>query len=173
MAGRGVDATAKDLASANQMIVKAMVDYVEDKSKIAAAEVRPNAKRFITDKLRTSTYLNNFHMNIENKIVQVDEYFSGEFVTDTTDASAGKTWRMKFTIDADVPPPGSTQTPHLGYQIELNGTKKQVGHIFVDSLKIGRPATNISLNETKSEEVSVKLPNDDTVKYYYVVGKLK
>jgi hypothetical protein len=173
MAERGLNVTAKDLPSANQMIVKAMVDYVEDKYKLAAAEIRPNGKRFIVDKLKTSTYLNNFHTNIDSKIVQVDECFSGEFVVDTMDASAGTTWRLKFRIDADVPPPDSTQTPHLGYEIELNGTKKQVGHVFVDSLKTGRPATNIRLNESKSEQVATNLPNGDKVAYHYVVGRLQ
>ena len=80
---------------------------------------------------------------------------------------------MKFTIDADVPPAGSKQKPHIGYEISVNGTKKQVGHTFFTGLTIGRPELGINLVECNQEESKKTLPNGDTMEWSFVCWKLQ
>lgn len=165
------DEDASDLATANKMVVKDFEVYLEGMKKCRAA-VPPGSVKVIIEKLMNSQYLTQFYSKLTEKIVQVDFSFSGTIVQGTSVNRVGDIWRMKFTIDADVPPSGSTQKPHIGYEISLNGAKKQVGHKFFTGLNIGRPGVGISLSECNREESKITLPNGDEMEWLFVCWKL-
>ena len=165
-----VDEDASDLATANRMVVNDFQMYL-DKMKQDRASIPPGSTRAIIDKLINSQHLTNFHATLNEKIVQVDFDFSGTVVQSTTVNREGDTWRLKFRIDADVPPVGSTQKPHIGYEISLNGVKKQVGHKFVNSLNIGRPGLDVDMVVGHREGSQTTLPNGDTMEWSIVCWK--
>ena len=143
--------------------------------KIYRTPIPPGATREIITKLLNSPRLTNFHTNLNDKIVQVDFSFSGTIVQGTSVNGVGDTWCIIFKIDADVPPAGSSQRPHIGYEIILDGKKKQVGHKFCENLTIGRPGLNESLIKHSEESSSspMTLPNGDTMKWSFVSWKTK
>ncbi|UJR17578.1 hypothetical protein I4U23_004474 [Adineta vaga] len=161
------DQDAPDLATANTMVVKDFQNYLE-KMKTVRAPVPPGATKAIIEKVLNSSYLTNFHRNLTDRIVQVDFSLSGTIVQGTSVNCVGDTWRLKFTIDADVPPTGSKQKPHIGYEISLDGAKKQVGHKFCNSLSIGRPGLGVNLIKHDGEDSSMILPNGDTMEWAFV-----
>ncbi len=165
------DEDAPDLATANKMVVKDFQTYLE-KMKNDRVPVPPGAARAIIEKLMNSQYLTNFYRKLNDKIVQIDFSFSGTVVQGTSVNRVGDTWRLKFTIDADVPPAGSKQKPHIGYEISLNGTKKQVGHKFFGGLTIGRPGLGLDLVDCDREESKTTLPNGDTMEWSFVCRRL-
>ena len=116
------DEDASDLATANRMVVKDFENYLKNLIENRAV-VPPGSTRAVIEKLTSSQHLTNFHNKINDNIVQVDFSFSGTVVKGTQVNTVGDTWNMKFTIDADVPPAGSKQKPHIGYEISLNGKK--------------------------------------------------
>lgn len=165
------DEVAPDLTTANRMVVKDFERYLE-KMKSDRAPVPPAATRTILEKLTNADYLTGFHKKLVNdKIVQVDFSFEGTIVQGTSVNAVGDTWRLKFTIDADVPPAGSAQKPHIGYEISLDGLKKQVGHKFVNGLNIGRPGLGISMTDCYHEKSSTTLNNGDTIQWSFVGWK--
>jgi hypothetical protein len=165
------DEDAPDLATANKMVVNDFQTYLEQ-IKNARAVIPPGSTKAIIEKVKNLQYLTNFHSNLNEKIVQADFSFSGTVVQGTSVNSAGDTWRLKFRIDADVPPPGSEQKPHIGYEISLNGVKRQVGHKFVTSLTTGRPGLGVGLVECHREESQATLPNGDKMEWSFVCWKL-
>ncbi|KAJ5263534.1 hypothetical protein N7478_011139 [Penicillium angulare] len=48
---------------------------------------------------------------------------------------------VEVKLDVDIPPPNSTQKPHIGFEVKLNGKLWGNGHIWVDEnvLHAGRP----------------------------------
>jgi hypothetical protein len=167
------DEDASDLATANRMVVTDFQTYLE-KMKNDRVPVPPGATRAIIEKLMNSQYLTNFYRKLNDKIVQIDFSFSGTVVQGTSVNRVGDTWRLKFTIDADVPPAGSKQKPHIGYEISLDGKKKQVGHKFFTGLTIGRAGLDVDLVDCDREESKSKetLPNGDTMEWSFVCRRL-
>jgi hypothetical protein len=166
------DASKLDLAAANRMVVKDFQTFMEN-MKTNRVPAPPGAARMILDKLMNSQYLTNFYSKLNDKIVQADFSFSGTIVQGTSVNRVGDTWRIKFTIDADVPPAGSQQKPHIGYEISVDGTKKQVGHKFFTGLTVGRPGLGVDLVEHGREESKATLPNGDTMEWSFVYWRLR
>jgi len=73
-------------------------------------------------------------------------------------------WRIRITIDADIPPPSSTQGKHIGFGVDFKGTPKVTGHIWCDAVPRGRPGTGVSMREnTITDRETTVLPNGDQV----------
>ena len=132
------DVNEKILAQANERIVQRMLSYAEvmHHSWSTAVLIPEQAIKRIHEALQTSNASNNFEeLNRDHMVVQVDEIFS-----DTR--ADGTLWSITFSIDADIPPEGSRQTPHFGITIERDkGLYRNVGHVFVtEQIPYGRGA---------------------------------
>ena len=56
-------------------------------------------------------------------------------------------YTLQTMLDVDIPPPHSTQKPHFGFEVKLNGLRVGNGHIWlpVGALKASRPAPGTPL----------------------------
>ena len=61
----------------------------------------------------------------------------------------GERYRLTCMLDVDIPPPGSTQAPHFGWEIEVNGSRVGNGHVWLPNgvLTAGRPPPGVELDE--------------------------
>ncbi|KAI9719774.1 MAG: hypothetical protein M1812_003262 [Candelaria pacifica] len=87
--------------------------------------------------------LGNLHKNAQTKsamVVQVDITYAGT-------RGNKSTYELHIMLDVDVPPAGSTQAPHIGWEVKLNGQRMGNGHDWlpVGEFKIGRPAPGSEL----------------------------
>ncbi|KAI9700802.1 MAG: hypothetical protein M1836_002171 [Candelina mexicana] len=85
----------------------------------------------------------NLYKNAQAKsgmVVQVDVTYNGK-------RGNGGKYDVHIMLDVDVPPPGSTQEPHIGWEVKLNGQRVGNGHDWVpaDVFKVGRPAPGTPL----------------------------
>lgn len=162
MADNAYDSNANDLVTANKKVIETMVEYVE---KTGDGEIPPAAIRYITDKLKTLTPLCKFHENIARGTVQVYVNFEGTVNKTTSMFRDGQEWRIRFTIDADIPPPESAQKKHMGFEIHLKKKSKVAGHVWCDAVPKGRPGTGARMNVSVSDKVDHEFPNTDTLSY--------
>ena len=156
------DYNARDLPSANEFVIKSMVQYVERDCK---GDIPPAAIKYITDKLRTLSPMCNFHKNIASGVVQVDVNFQGTINGGTSLFKDGYTWKIRCTIDADIPPSSSSQRKHVGFEIHFKTKSKVAGHAWCDDVSKGRSATGVRMHESTSEAVTDTFKNNDTVTY--------
>lgn len=163
------DWTAEDLKSANERVIKTMVQYLEN---VGDGIITNAAQRFIINKLQTYTHFCNFYQNIERGIVQVDAEFEGTINQKTKVFAEGHQWKVRFTIDADIPPPSSTQKKHIGFEIHIKTKPKQVGHAWCDAVPKGRPGTGERMRETKTGSTTETFPNTDTLTYCFTTHAL-
>ncbi|CAF1633503.1 unnamed protein product [Didymodactylos carnosus] len=140
---------AETTRDANAQVIKKWLDYVKS---FGPNEIPADGCKYICDTLSNSRSSVGFHENIAtDRIVQVDEYFHGK-------TGGEKEWKIRFTIDADVPPEHSSQKPHIGYTVELSpvtGNHRRFnGHIFLPSgvLPMGRPSTQEYMDDHTNGE---------------------
>ena len=115
-------------------------------------------------KIPTMSYLHDFHKKIGEGIVQVDANFEVNSDNETKKFSNGGNWRIRITIDADTPPPSSTQGKHIGFEVHFKEIPKVAGHIWCNAVPRGRPGTGVSMKEnTITDRETTKLPNGDQV----------
>ncbi|CAF3187872.1 unnamed protein product [Rotaria socialis] len=163
------DWDAPDLRSANQNVIKVMIQYLEN---YGDGIITNAAQKFIINKLQTYTPFCNFYQDIERGIVQVDAEFEGTINKETSIFRIGHKWKVRFTIDADIPPPGSTQKKHIGFEIHIKSKSKQAGHAWCNAVPRGRPSTNERMRETETTPITETFPNTDTITYSFTTHAL-
>lgn len=110
---------------------------------LAALDAQKNAiggtlLKFTKTHYAACPIVKNLYKNNGEKTGQVVQV-EGEF-TNTNPASTTKVW---IVLDVDVPPAGSTQEPHIGWELHVDGKRLANGHCWVAPgvLKVGRPGT--------------------------------
>ena len=171
MASGEYDSPAGDLVSANKKAIQGIKKCFSDMVK---GEIPPGPYNFIlkqldseesnSERISTMRYFHEFYRKIEEGIVQVDANFDVNSDNETKKFRNGGKWRIRITIDADTPPPSSTQGKHIGFEVDFKGTSKRSGHIWCDAVPKGRPGTGVSMKEnTITDCETKKLPNGDQV----------
>ncbi len=167
------DKHVSTVEEANQCLVERMLHYVEVMHHRAFGDVPvpENAIKEIFRIIQESSALNRFYeLNRDSMVVQIDEIFSGI-------KADGSNWSVTFTIDADIPPPGSRQTPHFGITIGRENTSfRTLDHAFVTAtIPYGRPRPdqNKSLTDVFVVEESENVIDGGTVKHQVKVTMLK
>ena len=171
MATAEYDSSADDVESANKLAIQLIEKCFEQK---VQGVIPPGPYKFIlkqlnrsesnSAKIPTMSYLHDFHKKIGEGIVQVDATFEINVDNKIKQFPAGGDWRIRITIDADIPPPSSTQGKHIGFGVDFKGTPKVTGHIWCDAVPRGRPGTGVSMREnTITDRETTVLPNGDQV----------
>lgn len=164
------DLQAPDLKSANDFAIKKMSDYI---SQSGGHVMTAAAQKFIIDKLQSEEFpFRTFYKTISDGVVQIDAEFEGVINKGTQLFKEGHEWKVRFTIDADIPPRDSNQKPHIGFEIHIKGKSKQAGHAWCDSVPKGRPGTGVSMREEKTGPVEHQFKNTDELKYWLTTYKI-
>ncbi|CAF1059393.1 unnamed protein product [Rotaria sp. Silwood1] len=170
MSSGGYDWQAPDLKSANDFAIKKMVEYIKQSGD---AVMTAAAQRYIIDQLqKEGSPFHTFYEKIKDGTVQIDVEFEGTINKGTQLFRAGHEWKVRFTIDADTPPPGSDQKKHIGYEIHIKGKSKQAGHAWCDAVPKGRPGTGVGMLEEKTRPIEHQFPNTDELKYWFTTYKI-
>ncbi|CAF0926203.1 unnamed protein product [Adineta ricciae] len=163
------DWDAPNLESANRDIIQVMYQHLKN---FAGGIITNAAQQAIMEELKLCEAFVNFHKHIDEGVVQVDAEFEGIIKKKTSVFPLGHEWKVRFTIDADIPPEGSQQRKHIGFEIHIKTKPKQAGHAWCNVPK-GRPCLGTSMDQETAERVTKTFPNLDEMTYWYNTYTLK
>lgn len=125
-----VNRNAHTASEANQLAVEGSKTCISDIHDIPSLH-----RDWIRTQISSVTAITNLHENNRAAgVVQVNTNFEGI-------KGNGVRYRLACMTDVDIPPPGSTQAPHFGWEIHFNGGRVGNGHVWlpVGVLAWGRP----------------------------------
>lgn len=150
-----MDGNATSAAQANALAlakVATIVAGLQSPQSIPAVH-----KKYIEKTISAITANKNLYNNADSPhpVVEVNTIFTG---------SGHAPYTLHIMLDVDIPPPHSTQRPHFGFEVKLNGARVENSHIWLPAgvLKAGRPAPGTPLEtygfNTLDLEASHPLP---------------
>ncbi|CAF1426169.1 unnamed protein product [Adineta ricciae] len=170
MAQTVYDWDASSLEAANRDIIQVMGQHLDN---FADGIITNAAQRAIIEELESCEAFVNFHKHINEGVVQVDAEFEGIINKRTSVFPLGHEWKVRFTIDADIPPEGSQQKKHIGFEIHIKTKPKQAGHAWCDAVPKGRPCLGTSMDQETTQRRTKTFPNSDEMTYWYTTYKLR
>ncbi|CAF3657575.1 unnamed protein product [Rotaria sp. Silwood1] len=128
------DENASSLQDANKKVLQDMIKCAEQKKR---SDASGEAMSWVIEILKNSSPTNNFYQHVNgpsNQVVEVENIFKGQ-------TGDGKSWEMRFTINADLPNEARKHKAHFGCDVFWNNERVLATHKWLPDgmLKVGRP----------------------------------
>ncbi|KAK2760158.1 hypothetical protein FQN54_002224 [Arachnomyces sp. PD_36] len=132
-----MDASASTAHGANVKAIQKIQSVIEGSN---IPRTHKNAIKYAITKIDPNVDLHRTSASPHGPVVEVQSKFTWRTHT-------GHVHSLRTVLDVDIPPSHSSQAPHFGYEVHLDGTRLGIGHVWLPKnvLQSGRPAPGTRL----------------------------